>query len=121
ANCDFLVNFAPVNQIKTKNMDNVDDLNIALNAKLIEFLRDQLGKNKVNKTALCREMGITTSVLYKRLSGYSQFTLGELGYIMRKYNLSFDNWIWKTEDKIEITLHGLNNPVISIEDFLRKI
>jgi hypothetical protein len=102
-------------------MDTVDELNGALNTKLIHFLRDQLGKDKVNKTALCREMGITTSVLYKRLSGHSQFTLGELGYIMRKYNLSFDSWIWKTEDKIEIILHGLNDPVASIEDFLRKI
>jgi hypothetical protein len=100
---------------------NLEQYNQQLNDKLILFLKDQLGKNALNKTALCEEMGISTSVLYKRLSGHSQFTLGELGFLMRKYQISFDSWIWQSHEKVEVILPGMRQPVASIEDFLGRL
>ncbi len=100
---------------------SIEQYNQQLNDKLIYFLKDLLGKNSVNKTALCNEMGISTSVLYKRLSGQSQFTLGELGFLMRKYQLSFDGWVWQSHEKVEVMLPGMLLPIASIEDFLGRM
>jgi len=96
-------------------------LNSELNEKLIQTLKEILGRDKANKTALCKEMGITTSVLYKRLSGHSQFTLGELAFLMDKYKISFDEWVIKREDIIPVSLPYASNHIGSIEDYLLNL
>jgi hypothetical protein len=101
--------------------NGAQELNDQLNVRLIEFLKMQIGKQKINKASLCDEMGMSTSVLYKRLSGHSQFTLGELAYIMKRFNLSFDSWIWPGKDRVVVNLPGIQTPVASIEDFLRRL
>ena len=102
-------------------MNKVSELNEQLNDKLIHFLKEELGRHKVNKVALCREMGISTSILYKRLSGQSQFTIGEVAFLMQKYGLSFDRWVWKNQGYSLFTNPAHNNHVHSLESYLMTL
>jgi len=99
-------------------MEHVQSLNDQLNTRLILFLKEELGKAKVNKMELCREMGITTSILYKRLSGHSQFTIGEVAFLMKKYGLSFDKWVWGNGGYALFSNPAASHAVASIETYL---
>jgi len=102
-------------------MHDTNHLNSVLNDRLIHVLKEILGRDKANKTALCKEMGITTSVLYKRLSGHSQFTLGELAFLMDKYSFSFDEWVMRKEDIIPVSIPYASNNIGSVDDYLLNL
>lgn len=99
-------------------MEHVQPLNDQLNARLILYLKEELGRSKENKMELCREMGISTSILYKRLSGHSYFTIGEVAFLMKKYGLSFDQWVWGNQGYALFSNPAASHSVASIETYL---
>lgn len=85
------------------------------------ILRQRLGRNKAVKDQLALDMGISTSAMYKRLNGQAAFSMGEMAYLMDRFQISVDEMVFQKSDQVLVQLPGYTNPVSSIEDFLYRL
>ena len=95
------------------------------NEKIGEYIRSEIQKriqqNPGLKSDLAEAMYLAPSTFYKRLRGDTEFTVGEIAFLIRKFGLSFDSNVFDPGESIKIKLPGMISPVTSIEDYIYRL
>jgi len=102
-------------------MNSIAKWNLQINESFRDEINRRIYLDSCLKAEIAEQMCISSSTLYKRLNGSSEFTTGELVYLMRKFNLSFDSMVFDPGQSINIQLPGMIHPVKSIDDYIKRL
>ncbi|MBK7429247.1 MAG: helix-turn-helix transcriptional regulator [Saprospiraceae bacterium] len=102
-------------------MNTAAEWNHTLHVRLVEIIQSRLGRDRHAKSELASSIGITNSVLYKRLSSHSSFTIGELVMLAKHFNISIDEWIYDKSQIAQVRLLSWHQPVLGIESYLQQL
>lgn len=95
-------------------MNTAPHLNDKLQNRIRNILSDYLINHKVKKSDIYSRMGITHSTFYKKMSGKTQFTLGDVYKLMEIVDFSFDCLVKEAPDVITFKAPGIDKVSSSV-------
>lgn len=86
--------------------------------KLIEKVKLFLGNHKNTVKGLSEILHLSSSTIYKKLSGESSFSIEELILIMKEFNLSFDELVFEKRKKIGFQFPFKTRKIKTFHDYI---
>lgn len=102
-------------------MKNSSDYDTQVNEYVRAVLRERLGISQRLKIDLAEELNMSPGTLYKKLSGDSIFSLGEVAYLASKYEFSLDALVNSNNKRAIITHSAEDTPIRYPGDYLERV
>ncbi len=85
--------------------------------EVVKAIRQNPGLREELESEIC----LASSTFYKRLNNSTPFSIGEIVYLAKRLNLSLDSIIYDEGQAIKIQIPGMQQPVLSIEDYVSRL